>query len=1617
MTAEIIRNAPPSASTSCNEDELALDRVHAAESLLPPDAAASGLKTFFERLYRGAPPSDVTRYSSEALAELAALAFAKTARRRPGEILVDIVPFRAAAGAASREEAIFIAANDDMPFLFDSLIAELGAEGIRIHALFHPIIATRRDGAGARNSSGEELRESVIVLALDPLADELRAPLVAGAQRAFHQVKLAVRDWQKMLAHLNDTIAALESRPPKVSVEVLQESISFLKWLTNNHFTFLGARDYAYSDSQQGKLAPVPESGLGVLADADTRVVRRTDESVDVTAEIHGLLAQAEPLIITKSNEKTVVHRRVNMDYVGVKMFDSAGRLTGERRFVGLFTSGAYSRRPADIPLLRLKVRHVLERAGLAANTHDGKALAHILDSFPRDELFQVSEDELLDTALGILRLGERPKVKVFVRCDRFDRFVSILVFVPRDRFDTRVRQKIHAILARAFSGRMSASYPTIEDSILARVHYIVGRDPGPRPKIDVAALEAEITSAIRTWEDGFTAALAREYSEGQGPGMLARERDIFPLRYRDAFGPDEAVRDLRELKRLMQQDLRVDARVYRRPEDANNALRLKVYALDGVLPLSASLPVFENLGFRVIAEDSYPLQLGGKHAGEAAILDFRMERADGKPADLSKIKDSFEEAFRAIVTGEAESDGFNRLIMYAGVEWKAVTILRAASKYARQAGLSFGQDYIEQALARNPAIARLLIDLFCARHAPGREDRVREEGAIHAEIDEALKDVPGLDDDRIIRRLRNVIECSLRTNFFQNKSYLSIKLDSRKLEELPAPRPLYEIFVYSPQVEGVHLRFGKVARGGLRWSDRREDFRTEVLGLVKAQQVKNAVIVPVGAKGGFYPKRLPVNGTRDETQAAAIAAYKTFINALLDLTDNIGTDGSLIAPDGVVRHDGDDPYLVVAADKGTATFSDIANGIAEEREFWLGDAFASGGSCGYDHKKMGITARGAWVAVQRHFRELGRDIQSEPFTCIGIGDMSGDVFGNGMLLSNQTRLLAAFDHRHIFIDPDPDPAQSWAERKRMFDLPRSGWDDYDRSLISEGGGVFSRTLKQIPLSPATQKLTGISKPTAAPSEVMRALLKADVDLLWFGGIGTYVKAETQSNVDVGDRANDAIRVNGKDLRAKVIGEGANLGATQLGRVEYALNGGRINTDAIDNSAGVDTSDHEVNLKILMAGPLRRGELSPPERDKLLEQMTDDVAAHVLGDNYDQTLALSVSQWLGMRDLDSLGRFMRDLERRGKLDRAVEHLSDDVALRRRTQNRIPLTRPELAVLLAYAKLDLDAELLASELPDDPYFAPVLAEYYPKLAAARFEGELRHHRLRREIICTAVTNKIVNLAGPVFVHRMKEVSGASAVRVARAFAVAEGAFGLEALKARIDTLDYKVPAETQTAMYAELAEMLRRIGLWFLTNVSVSADLRETTATYRAGVDALRGTYSTLISKYELDERMAYIGKLMEAGVPEELAHDVAALPLWSRAPEIAMLAHARGLDIDMVAGAYFAVGTILELDRLRDLGSRVSAEEHWDRLAIRRIVDDLFASQRALTDQALRESAERSGRGARAEGVRAAETWAGVHAEKIERTRNFLHELERGGHLTIAKLTLANSQIRELADA
>ena len=1566
----------------------ASDKLAEARRLLPDD---DGLTAFFDALYAGAVPDDILRARPDQLAALALAVWAEAAKRPPGASHV--------AALEQGHETVLVAINDDRPFLFDSTLAAALAGGARVRAAFHPIL-----DIGGR-------RTSVIALVCDSLAPQTRENLLQSLREAFAQGAAAVRDWKPMLARLAAARGDLERHPPRLAGHDadIGEDLAFLDWLADNHFTFLGARDYVLAkDGANGILEPVKGSGLGVLADDAVRVVRdaSSGERQGLSAEVRAFLDSSDPLIITKSAARSLVHRRAHMDYIGIKTFGADGAFVGERRFVGLFTSSTYAAQARTIPLLRRKIEAVMAEAGLDPASHDGKALTHILDTFPRDELFQVSSEELYEIATGVLHMGGLPRIRLFLRFDRFDRFVSALLLAPRDHVNAKNRGEIHALLAEALNGRTSAFEAAVDETALVRLHFIIGRNPGSLPQVNVRELERKIGEILTTWDDGLAEAFAAMMGRSEGAARLTSLAPRFSPGYRDNFPAHDGAADLRILESLAtdKEDLRLRAKVWRKENDAASALRLKLYVLGDVLPLSASLPVFENLGLKVIAEDSFPVSFNrdGGWRQEAAILDFSMEREDGGAVKLEEIRDGLETALHAVWQGEAESDDFNKLVIGAGLGWRDITILRAIAKFLRQAAMTFSVAYMQQALAKNPELAGFLVALFYARNDPGAETgrgaRILD---IEKSIETALKEVPSLDDDRIIRRFKNVMDAMLRTNFFQTDSdgnsrpALAFKLDSAKLDELPAPRPWREIFVYAPSVEGVHLRFGRIARGGIRWSDRREDFRTEILGLVKAQQVKNAVIVPVGAKGGFYPKLMPANPSREQFMETGIAAYKTLINALLDVTDNLDRNGQVVPPPDVLRPDGDDPYLVVAADKGTATFSDIANGIALERGFWLGDAFASGGSVGYDHKKMGITARGAWEAVKRHFRELGTDIQSTDFTVIGVGDMSGDVFGNGMLLSRHIRLMAAFDHRHIFLDPNADAATGFAERERLFNLPRSSWDDYDRSKIGKGGGIFARSLKEIPLSPEVKALIGSDKDMMSPPELMKALLKAECDLLWFGGIGTYIKASAQSNLEAGDRANDAVRINGNDIQAKVVGEGANLGVTQLGRIEYARNGGRIDTDAVDNSAGVDTSDHEVNLKILLGGPVKRGELSQDQRNALLATMTEDVAAHVLADNYNQTLALSVAQLQAERDLDAQGRLIRDLEQRGKLDRAVEFLPSDAQLKALAKDGKVLTRPELCVLLAYAKLDLDVEILASPLPDDPFFAPLLAGYFPAAAVDAFPQEPERHRLKREIISTVLTNSIVNLAGPVFVLRTREVTGLAAADVARGFVLSDGAFGLSALKAGIDALDLKVEAGLQTQLYSDLADQFRRASRWFLTHVPANAVLADTAARYRAGIESLRQSYA--VSREERDN----IATLAAVGLPEELARDLVLLAPLSAGLDVVLLAQDGGSEAGKAGALYFAVGQELGLDRLRALVERFHPPEHWDRLALRRLMDDLSGAQRAIAGALLRQG-------------KSVQQWTRDNAQPIARTRDFLAAMEASGDLSVAKLMLASSQIHNL---
>ncbi|HEY1385973.1 MAG TPA: NAD-glutamate dehydrogenase, partial [Dongiaceae bacterium] len=1355
----------------------------------------------------------------------------------------------------------------------------------------------------------------------------------------------------------------------------------------------------------------VDGNSLGILKDFNLRIFGGMRNQQSMPTQVRSYLRQPKLLLITKANTRATVHRDVPMDVIGLKTFDAKGNVSGERLFAGLFTSAAYSRSPREIPLLDRKVETIIERAGFSPSSHDGKALAHILETYPRDELFQASEDELLETAVGILNLQERQRVALFVRRDPYERFVTALIFLPKDTMNTELRLRMQAVVSRAFNGTLSAYYVHLGDGALARLQFIVTTTPGAVPTVDLKDLETKLADVARSWADQLRDALVEAKGEAAGMDLLRRYRDAFPAGYDDHFNAHAAVHDIDRIEEARDQAIPA-INLYRPIEAASNELRLKLYQAKDKIALSTVLPSLENFGLKVISEIPFEVLAEGEDK-PVWIHDFTMCTADGADVDVSQIRDKFHEAYARIWAGEAEDDGFNRLVITAGIGWRNIALLRAYCKYLRQAGIAFSQAYMEQTLNANAIVTRDIVHLFYAMFDPGYSgDRV---GGPQGIVDRILKELDGvsnLDEDRILRRFLNAVQCTLRTNFFQrgadakDKDYISFKLDSHKLDDLPLPRPLVEVSVYSPRAEGIHLRGGKVARGGIRWSDRREDFRTEVLGLMKAQMVKNAVIVPVGSKGGFVVKRPATPTDREAVLAEGIYCYKTLMRGLLDITDNL-VAGKVVPPKDVIRRDEDDPYLVVAADKGTATFSDIANGVSREYGFWLDDAFASGGSAGYDHKKMGITARGAWECVKRHFRELGTDIQAQDFSCIGVGDMSGDVFGNAMLLSQHTRLLAAFNHMHIFIDPDPDPAASHAERQRLFNLPRSAWSDYNAALISKGGGIYERKAKSIALSSAARARFGIDKEQVTPAELIKTLLKTEVDLLFFGGIGTYIRAHGETNAEVGDRANDALRITGEEVRAKVVGEGANLGVTQRGRVETAFKGVRINTDALDNSAGVDTSDHEVNIKILLNEAVQAGDLTMKQRDKLLAQMTDEVGELVLRDNYLQSQALSIAEAQSFTLLDQQNRFMKALERTGRLDRAIEFLPDDEAVRQRLTQRVGLTRPEMAVLLAYAKNSIYDELLPSDLPDDPQLEDDLIKYFPSALQKSYREQTGRHRLRREIIATVVTNSIINRMGATFIHIMKERTGQTAAAIARAYAITRGAYRLRELWNGIQDLDNKVPAKLQIEMFIDLGRLSEQATQWFLRNGQHPLDIAANVAATSPGLMALEKALMDILAEEDRVFVEKRLGHLSEHGVPPALAQRVAQAPALVSSLDIVRIAAELKMKVEDAGRTYYAVGEAFHLDWLRAGARALIGDSHWDRLAVFAIIEDLYGHQRDLTTSIL----------SMAKGVIGAEaiaTWRETRGAALARADSLFADLRQVGKLELAMLAVANRTLRSL---
>ncbi len=1560
-----------------------------------------------------APDEDIAAYERADLERAAVLAETAAAGHRKGEsvVSIDIGP---GVSRGDRPVTVITVVNDNMPFLFDSVIGEINdAVG---EALFvaHPVLNVRYtetgeveilgDTCSPKGDKGRE-RLSVIQVHVGRMSGEEAAALERKLEKTLQQVRSAVHDWKPMLARLDQAISDFRYAPIPLEHDAVTEAIAFLEWLRDDNFTFLGMREYKYSGGEEsGTLELADKAGLGILDDPDVLVLRRGTESVTTTPEIRAFLHGPEPLIVTKANAKSSVHRRAYLDYIGVKTYTQQGELAGELRIVGLFTSTAYTRSVMKIPYLRSKVETVIGRSGLDPHDHAGKALINVLESYPRDELFQIPVALLQKHSEAILGLVDRPRVRALVRADQFDRFVSVLVFVPRDHYDSEVRERIGVYLRTVFEGRVSAYYPAFPEGGLARIHFIIGRSGGKTPKVEQAVIETAIRDIVRTWEDALREAAGPAGVDPQITAIAAR----FPQSYRNSFSAATALADAGRIARLSpDQPIVID--YYRDTFQAEEQASLKIYHYGSPVALSQRVPILENLGFRVISERTFEVE--DENSDDIFVHDMELENAYGGPVDLSDGGALFDEAFLAVWHGEMDNDGYNALAQTTGLAASEILVLRAYGRYLQQAGIPQSQDFIAAALNRYPEIARGLYGLFVARFDPasphGDEVAARH---LKAKIRDALEDVPNIDDDTIIRRYLNLIEATLRTNHFvegkrERGHSLAFKLDPRAIEGLPEPRPWREIFVYGSEVEGVHLRFGPVARGGLRLSDRAQDYRTEVLGLVKAQQVKNAVIVPVGAKGGFYPKRLTAGGSRDEVFEAGRAAYVNFVSSMLSITDNIGAD-AVIPPQGVVRHDGDDPYFVVAADKGTATFSDTANAISKAHDFWLDDAFASGGSAGYDHKGMAITARGAWEAVKRHFREMNRDIQTTPFTCVGVGDMSGDVFGNGMLRSEQTRLIAAFDHRDIFIDPDPDAAASFAERQRLFGVPRSSWQDYDKTKLSAGGMIVSRSQKSITLTPEAAAAIGIPKTVATPVEVIRAILAAPVDLLWFGGIGTYLKAAGESNQEVGDRANDAIRINGGEVRAKVIGEGANLGMTQRARIEYGLGCGRSNSDAIDNSGGVNCSDVEVNIKIALAAAMRKGALERPARDRLLAEMTDEVAELVLANNYQQTLALSLAHRRGLADMAHQARFMAALESRGLLDRAVENLPPAAVLAEREARGETLTRPELGVLLAYAKIVLFSDVVSSDLPDNPHFERDLMGYFPHAMAERFGEEIRGHRLRREIITRVLANDLVNRGGPTFVNRLVETTGRGAADVMLTFALIREGFELPALYDEIDALDNRIDGEVQLGLYQTVSRLIYVNCGWYLKNEAASGELDERITALKAARAELEPELPELLPAVSRERIDAKRSQLVAQGVPEKLAARLSLAEFADLVPDIALIARMAGADMVAAAKAFFAVSDAFRIARIEEAAYAISPSDYYDQLALSRATDTIDAARRGIAVAAL------SGHGGADDPVAA---WLDAGAERIGAIRERLQALTEAGDISVSRLSVAAGLMSDLS--
>ncbi|MGK2236414.1 MAG: glutamate dehydrogenase [Pseudomonadota bacterium] len=1448
----------------------------------------------------------------------------------------------------------------DMPFLVDSVRMAMTRENIASHLLLHCPLKIKRDEnakiSGLSNLKAEQESSSTKTVFFIEIDRQTDSSVIESFKKELESVlvdvSVAVDDWQPIRKKLIAVTKELPKRHHNKSKDEVSETTEFLDWLAKDNFTLMGYREYELSPVQgdyqlKGKM----DTSLGLMKNSTEEHTRLLSELPEVARQE---ARSSNLLILTKTNSVSRVHRPAYIDYVGIKRFDDEGNVIGEDRFIGLFSSSFYNNSATDVPVLKSKINRIMEMCDFAKGTHAYKAVLNILETYPRDELVQAREGELLEVAMGVLQVQERDMCRLFVRKDAYGRFLSCMVYVPRERYNTALRRETQDILANAFNSDDKVEFTTyFSESTLARTHYTV-RVTDNKIEYNVKDIENNLVEAARTWEDKLQSALLESAGEARGNDLNRKYCNAFARSYKDEVLPSAAVVDIEKLE-LLSDENKLEMLFYRPQEEANsNIVRLSLFHKDEPIHLSDVMPMLENFGLRVVGETPYSVKTSDGRINW--IMDFSMLIDSKGMADFDKISARFRAALTNVWGNRLENDGFNRLVLMGGLTGREASILRAYAKYMRQIGVTFSQSYIESTFANYPNIAAQIVNLFAKKFSVKSPASAKTLEKLSTQIYLELENVANLDDDRIIRLYVDMIVATLRTNYFQKddagqfKSYVSFKIQPSLIPDVPLPLPAFEIFVYSPRVEGVHLRYGKVARGGLRWSDRREDFRTEVLGLVKAQQVKNTVIVPVGSKGGFVCKQLPTE--REAFIKEGQECYKIFIRGLLDITDNIER-GEIVPARDVVRHDEDDAYLVVAADKGTATFSDIANGIANEYNFWLGDAFASGGSVGYDHKKMGITAKGAWESVKRHFREMDIDCQTTDFTVVAIGDMAGDVFGNGMLLSKHIRLQVAFNHMHIFVDPNPDAATSYPERERLFNMPRSSWEDYNKELISAGGGVFSRAAKSIMLSPEMKKMLGTKKASMTPNELMKASLMMEFDLLWNGGIGTYIKHSKETDADVGDRANDALRINGRDLGAKIIGEGGNLGATQLGRVEFAAKGGRVNTDFIDNVGGVACSDNEVNIKILLNGLVAEGDLTRKQRDELLYSMTDEVSELVLKDCYRQTHTISITQSKGTSTLKEKIRFIHALEKEGKLNRAIEFIPSDEELAERAAAGKDLTRPELSVLVSYAKMVLKESLVSDEITENPYYRQLLVKSFPRPLREKFNDAMNNHPLRKEIIATKLANSIVNDMGLNFMVRMHEETGANEAEIAMCYSIASEIFEMRETWSSISALDNKIPAAVQTEMLYQLRRTVRRATRWFLRHRNKSQTIEQGIEFFAPTFKDLSDNLNTYMIEKENDRIVIEANKLIDAGVPTDIANRIVSLSSLFSVMDLAEVANSSGKSISMVSNTYFKLGARMGLHWFLEQITKQPVANHWQALARSSYREELDWQQRTLSEVVL----------------------------------------------------------------